>query len=185
MNQSLLLLFLVTCLAGLLFPQSAVGDALPIENGEALTITFKGIPTKDINDHNGVYRVDDQGSVKMPYLKGRIRAKGMTVSKLERMIVDLYKSAGVYPEVTITIQKIGDQPQPKVTIAGKRAGKPGQYDFVRDMTLSDAVAIGVPNKFFQGHVHLVRGGKTYKFDIDDEKSKSIPLRPKDLIELVK
>lgn len=121
----------------------------------------------------------------MPYLKERVRAGGLTVSKLERVIAQLYQSSKIYPSVTITIQKAGDAPIPKITISGKRATKPGQVDFVREMTLADAVALGAPNQFFRGTVHLIRRGRTFKYDVNQEKSKVIPLKPKDLVELVR
>ena len=164
---------------------SARAEPLVIVAGERLEVFFKGIPAGDVATHNGPYRVDDQGYVEMPFLKSRILAKGKTVSELEKAIAGLYKKTGIYPQISLTIQKDGDEPEPLITVDGKRAGNSGQFKYIRDMKLADAVALAKPTKFFRGTVRIIRGDKTWNYNINDAKSKAIRLLPKDIIELVK
>lgn len=183
--KAAILTTLATVFVLLQFSERASAQALPIVNGEILLVQFKGVPQAEAATHNGTYTVDDQGYIEMPYIKSRIRASGKTTSQLEKVIANLYKTARIYPQVTITIQKNADAVQANITIGGRRAGNPGQFPYSRDMKLADAVALARPSQFFRGVVHIIRGKQTFTYNYNDEKSKAVRLYPKDIVELVK
>jgi len=185
----------------LLLPVMAVAALLPllpadgqvvarIREGDAVTITIRGVPDKESQMISGVYKVDQGGAlVGLPYLEDRrISAAGVTEGQLSSMIASAYKDADIFTKATITA--IVDQPNARSTrrvTVGGMAKRPGPVEWAEGMTAYDAFSnAGGADRF--GHlkrVFLMRGNQKQTLNMDDDRDKMVKLLPGDTLEIDK
>jgi protein involved in polysaccharide export with SLBB domain len=87
-------------------------------------------------DASGEYEVDATGAISVRLL-GRIQVKGMSVSEVEQMLIDQYRSRGFFKNPRISIELTNLRP---FFILGE-VEKRGSYPYVNGLTIAQAVAI--------------------------------------------
>ena len=123
-------------------PEDTAGERYSLGPGDQVNITVFGE-----QELSGVYSIDPEGMLAMPLIKP-IKASGQTLASLEQQIHGAYKGDYlVEPRVSVSMQRF----RPFFILGEVRA--PGGYDYVHNMTVEQAVAIG--------------GGLTYRGHRDD------------------
>jgi polysaccharide export outer membrane protein len=130
------------------------------------------------------YRITQEGMISFPLI-GNIKAAGLTVSELERLITELLaQDYLVNPQVKVFVREYA-----KIFISGL-VRMPGQYELKRPLTLLSAISLagGFLPEANTSQVKLTRikEGKSYTQEIDVEKIinnviPDIPLQPNDTI----
>ncbi|MCM8791827.1 MAG: SLBB domain-containing protein [Candidatus Omnitrophica bacterium] len=113
-----------------------------------------------------VYCISQDGFISFPLL-GKIRAEGLTVSELERLITQLLaQDYLVHPQVRVFVKEYA-----KITISGF-VRTPGSYELKKPLTLVTAIALagGCLPEADTSKIKLVRikDGKSYTQQIDME-----------------
>lgn len=105
-------------------------EAYLLDSGDQLRVVVYGqddIPTD--------YVVDDQGFISVP-LAGPINVRGMTPTQLEQAIAERMERVLVNPSVSVQLMAL----RPFYIVGEVRV--PGEYPYVKNMTVKRAVAIG-------------------------------------------
>jgi protein involved in polysaccharide export with SLBB domain len=176
-------LFLFFCLAAL-FPVSA--QVATIGPGDAVKVTVRSVPEKDMSMLTGVYKVDANGRlVGLPFLQGTLQAAGLTEGQLAQNIAAAYKAAGIYTSPSFTAI-VDTPPQARRVTVGGRVNRPGPQDYIEGMTIFQAFtgAAGADRFGQKKRVFLTRAGQpkqTYNMDKDEDKA--VRLLPNDVIEV--
>jgi protein involved in polysaccharide export with SLBB domain len=171
------------CLATL-FPVSA--QVATIGPGDAVKVTVRSVPEKDMAMLNGVYRVDANGRlIGLPFLQGGLQAAGLTEGQLAQNMAAAYKNAGIYSNPSFTAF-VDAPPQTRRITVGGRVVRPGPQDYIEGMTMFQAfTGAGGADRFGQKkRVFLLRPGQakqSYNMEKDDDKS--VRLLPNDVIEV--
>lgn len=156
-----------------------------ISPGRAIEIQIKGVPQEEIVQINGTYPVSDSGLINMPHI-GTIRAAGLSPIQLAQNIQNAYRSAQIYRNPTIQVLASSDDTVTKhfVTVGGQ-VKRPGPVDYMRGMTLYQALQAGGGATEFGSmyRVRLIRAGKQREYDLTDTQNKNIPVQPNDTIEV--
>lgn len=82
-------------------------------------------------------RVRPDGRITYP-LAGELFVAGMTPAKLDSVLTNKFSEIIVDPYITVIMREFTPQ---KVYVLGE-VGNPGNFDYVRDMTLMQALAVG-------------------------------------------
>lgn len=162
-----------------------LGAQTTISPGRAIEIQIKGVPQEEIVQINGTYPVSDSGLINMPHI-GTVRAAGLSPIQLAQNIQNAYRSAQIYRNPTIQVLASSDDTVTKhfVTIGGQ-VKRPGPVDYMRGMTLYQALQAGGGATEFGSmyRVRLIRAGKQREYDLTQTQFKNIPVQPSDTIEV--
>jgi len=82
-------------------------------------------------------KVRPDGRITYPFV-GEIFIAGMTPSRLDTLLTEKFAEIIVDPYITVIVREFTPQ---KVYVLGE-VGSPGGFDYVRDMTLMQALAVG-------------------------------------------
>lgn len=179
-NLSILLLFCLVCL----FPVSA--QVATIGPGDAVKVTVRSVPEKDMAMLTGVYKVDANGRlVGLPFLQGGLTAAGLTEGQLAQNITAAYKAAGIYTNPSFTAI-VDSPPQARRITVGGRVVRPGPQDYVENMTIFQAfTGAGGADRFGQKkRVFLLRPGQAKQtYNMENDSDKIVRLLPNDVIEV--
>lgn len=99
--------------------------------GDKLKVTVFGE-----DDASGEYEIDATGAISARLI-GRVQVKGMTVSQVEQMLIEQYRSRGFFKNPRISIELTNLRP---FFILGE-VEKRGSYPYVNGLTVAQAVAI--------------------------------------------
>ena len=189
MQKSVLLPGLGAVLLLALMPDSAPAQvAARIREGDAVTITIRGVPDRESKEINGVYKVDQNGQlVGLPYLEHSISAAGTTEGQLANSIASAYKSADIFTKAAVTA--IVDQPNARatrrVTVGGKVVS-PGPVDWWEGMTAFDAysAARGAERFGSKKRVFLTREGQERRtLNMEKPEDQAFKVLPGDQLEV--
>ena len=170
--------------------QAQAQNAARIREGDAVTITIRGVPDRESKEINGVYKVDQNGLlVGLPYLEshGQITAAGLTEGQLGGNIAAAYKSADIFTKAAVTA--IVDQPNARATrrvTVGGRVARPGPVDWNEGMAAFDAfTSAGGADRFGQKkRVFLTREGTERRtLNMDKPEDQAFKLLPGDTLEV--
>lgn len=137
--------------------------------GDKLKVTVFGE-----EDASGEYEVDATGAISARLI-GRVIVKGRTVSEVEQMLIDQYRSRGFFRNPRISIELTNLRP---FFILGE-VEKRGSYPYVNGLTVAQAVAIagGYTYRASRTHITIQRVG-TGK---EEPVTESTPVYPGDII----
>ena len=167
-----------------------------INSGDTLSISIKGVPEGEQGQINGGYPVSKQGMIRMPYLSDKpISVRGLTLDALARKIEGAYKEAKIFTNPTIAIQsstsmalaEINTENEVKkyLRVTGEVASA-GPMAYREGLTLIDVVSMaGTSTWAAKNRVELVRNGKTYKYDMENQAHMMEKVYPDDHIILRK
>jgi polysaccharide export outer membrane protein len=127
---------IISCIAAslLLFgicPSVWAQSGYRLGTGDKLKVTVFGE-----EDASGEYEIDATGAISAKLL-GRVQVKGMSVSEVEQILIDQYRSRGFFRNPRISIELINLRP---FFILGE-VEKRGSYPYVNGLTVAQAVAI--------------------------------------------
>ena len=133
-------------------------------------------------------KVRPDGRISYPYA-GEIFIAGMTPASLDTVLTEKFSEIIVDPSITVIVRDF--QPQ-KVYVLGE-VGNPGDYDYSRNMTLMQALAVGngYSNDARKSNVLIVRRlGENHIVGIEvnidailtkNDFSLDVPLEPFDIV----
>lgn len=178
-HLTILLLFLAA-----LLPASA--QVATIGPGDAVKVTVRSVPEKDMAMLTGVYRVDANGRlIGLPFLQGGLQAAGLTEGQLAQNMAAAYKNAGIYSNPSFTAFVDAPQQTRRITVGG-RVIRPGTQDYIEGMTIFQAyTGAGGADRFGQKkRVFLMRPGQDKQtYNMEKDPDKVIRLLPNDVIEV--
>lgn len=157
-----------------------------IEPGNAMKLTLRGVPLDEQAKIDGVYRVGESGTVRLPLVEVPISAKGMTAEEFARVAEKAYRDAGIFARPAIEIEVLGNAKekvdQDAVVSVGGRVRRSGPIPFRKTMTLLEAIqAAGDRDEFGGRNIRLIRKGRTTLLDFRKQEVKNLPLEPFDSI----
>jgi protein involved in polysaccharide export with SLBB domain len=123
------------------------------------------------DDLGGAFDVDGNGNISLPLI-GPVKAAGLSAPQLETEITSDLR-AGYLNDPRVNVQVTNYRP---FYVIGE-VNKPGQYPYVNDMSILNAVALagGFTDRAIQGDVCIRRNGDTKEACIDaDETTKIYP-----------
>jgi protein involved in polysaccharide export with SLBB domain len=142
---------MLAALVALIFvaPASAQGG-YRLGTGDKIKVTVFGE-----DDASGEYEIDATGAISARLI-GRMAVKGMTVSEVEQMLIDQYRSRGFFRNPRISIELVNLRP---FFILGE-VEKRGSYPYVNGLTVAQAVAIagGYTYRASRGRITIQRVG---------------------------
>ena len=174
-----LFLFLA-CLLGLL---PVVNAQSAISAGRAIEIRIQGVPATESTLINNTYPVSESGTIRMPFI-GSVRAAGLSPQALAASIEAAYRSAEIYTRPTIQVFASTDETLQKLRVTvGGQVGNPGPVEYVRGLTIYDAVqaAKGATPFGSMKRVSLIRGSQRKEYDLTQTKFMNIQVEPNDTI----
>lgn len=110
----------------------APGARYRIQNGDVVDLSFPFTP-----EFNQVVTVQPDGYVTLRGI-GDVEVAGKSVPQVTTMLQEKYSAILREPVITVLLKEFE---KPHFLISG-HVGRPGKYDMSRDLTLSQAVAIG-------------------------------------------
>jgi protein involved in polysaccharide export with SLBB domain len=151
---------------------STMAESYKLGAGDKLRVTVY-----DEDDLGGTFDIDGNGNVSLPLI-GQMRVAGLSARDVEKEMTD----------------KLGDgyliQPRVNVEVAQYRpfyiigeVQKPGQYPYVNDMNVLNAVALagGYSDKAIESEVYVRRNGETK--EIDYTTGPSTKIYPGDVVRI--
>jgi len=114
-------------------PTLPESDSYYIGYGDVLDVIFL---YENKYSREGI-RVRPDGRITYPYT-GEIFVAGMSPENLDSTITDKFSEIIVDPYITVIVREFTPQ---KIYVLGE-VGNPGNYEYVRDMTLMQALAVG-------------------------------------------
>lgn len=155
----------------------------PLRSGDTIEIRLSGVDAQFVSEFSGVYTIDEQGNINMPFL-GQTKASGMPANQLQAAIEQKLKEGKIYSRPTITVNI--PQGNRFVNMSGA-VRAPGRVPFQNDFTIMTAIgAAGGPNDYAGDAVYLTREGKKTKYsrkDLSKNPDKDIKVQPGDQIEV--
>lgn len=189
-KTSLLFLFLI----GL----TSLVTAEALKKNMKINVLISGVPTEEVSRVSSTYLIDGEGFIRLPLLEGmKIKASGLTGSKLAVKVAEAYKSKGIYSSPILTITTFKDNDAEAAVVAARQrwegeqerlrlerlaetqvvhvtgyASKPGPQKLTAGMTLRTLLAVCGGDSDFgsERRVVLTRKGKVYKLNFHDDKS---------------
>ncbi len=127
-------------------------------------------------DLSGEFVVDGSGTVQLPLI-GQVKALGLTVRQFETAITDALKSGDYLKDPRVSVEVTNYRP---FYIIGE-VNKPGEYPYVNDMTVLNAVALagGFTFRADDGEVYVRRNGGTTEIKLPADQSTRV--EPGDII----
>jgi protein involved in polysaccharide export with SLBB domain len=182
--------FLVLILNLLLVPLSAaqgqVGET-PLRSGDVVKITITGVPAGDQQSMAlQSYTVSNEGTIRLQYLEGEVKASGLTPTALARNIERVYKAAKIYTNPVLNISRSDTATTVQVVTVSGNVRQGGSAIFRPGMRIIDAIAEkGGPDDFANmKKVRLVRAQRTQEIDLSNvsgNPERNVILQPGDLI----
>ena len=74
----------VSVFVSLLFYEFALAQEVELRVGDRINLRLSGVPESDISSVSGTYTVSGEGTIRLPYLRGEIPAKGTKPSSLAK-----------------------------------------------------------------------------------------------------
>lgn len=141
----------------------------PLGSGDKLKVTVFGE-----DDASGEYEVDSTGAISARLI-GRVQVKGLTVSQVEQLLIDQYRSHGFFKNPRISIELTNLRP---FFILGE-VEKRGSYPYVNGLTVAQAVAIagGYTYRASRGRITIQRVGAPR----EEPARENDPVYPGDII----
>jgi len=165
---------LVFCLAALLFlfgfAQGAWAQTgYKLGSGDKLRVVVFGE-----EDASGEYEVDATGAISARLI-GRLQVKGHTVSEVEQMLIEQYRSRGYFKNPRISIELVNLRP---FFILGE-VEKRGSYPYINGLTVAQAVAVagGYTYRASRSRITIQRSGAPK----EEPVSEDAPVYPGDII----
>jgi protein involved in polysaccharide export with SLBB domain len=183
---TLLVLVLNLLLTNQLSAQAQVGET-PLRSGDKVKITITGVPAADQQSMGlQLYSVSNEGTIRLQYLEGEVKATGLTPTALARNIERIYKAARIYTNPAINISRSDDATTVQVVTVSGNVRQGGSAVFRPGMRIIDAIAEkGGPDDFANmKKVKLVRSQRTQEIDLSTVSSnpeRNLILQPGDLI----
>ena len=110
--------------------QHAAQTGYRLGYGDILEVKFFNNP-----EYNEVVAVRPDGKITLQRV-GDVQVVGISVSRLDSLVTSVYAEILLHPDVTIFVREFGGQ---SVYVMGE-VEKPGQYDYVKGMSLLRAIA---------------------------------------------
>ena len=157
-------------LVGLMFMQFASAQSgYHLGTGDKLKITVFGE-----EDASGEYVIDANGSISVRLI-GRVDVKGLTVSEVEQMLVDQYRSRGFFRNPRISIELVNLRP---FFILGE-VEKRGSYPYINGLTVAQAAAIagGYTYRAARNRITIQRQGSPQ----EEPAREDTPVYPGDIV----
>ncbi|MBV9674551.1 MAG: polysaccharide export protein, partial [Verrucomicrobia bacterium] len=161
----------------------ALADAT-LRAGDTIDLKVGGVPSTEITAVTGLYTIDGDGSVNMPYI-GHVRIGGLTPGAAQLTIEQVYRNRGIYtnPNIVITMQ-----PQSRFVNVGGEVKTPQRVPYTPDLTILASInAAGGFSSFADQHkVRLLRGNQVTVVDIKKIRANpayDIQLQPGDRVEV--
>jgi polysaccharide export outer membrane protein len=159
----------VAAFTALTAPASFAQNAL--KAGDPVDIELK-VPAEDAASVSTRYTISENGTIKMPYIEGEIKAAGLSVSQLARRLEAAYKEKGIYTAPTFNVILRIEGAAHKVTVGGEVKAGGAHVPLREGMKLFDAIAAaGGFTEFAKVRkVKLIRAGKAAYYDMRDIKA---------------
>lgn len=137
--------------------------------GDKLKVTVFGE-----DDASGDYEIDATGAISARLI-GRVQVTGLTVSEVEQLLVDQYRSRGFFRNPRISIELVNLRP---FFILGE-VEKRGSYPYVNGLTVAQAVAIagGYTYRASRSRITIQRVGAAAEVPVKEND----PVLPGDII----
>lgn len=187
MNRFKQLLFLLTA-AVLVQPLSAQDEATEAKaiRGASITVSLKNIPSEDVGSVNGEYKVDrTDGTIAMPYLKGRVKVEGMTARSIENSIRSRYVAEKIYsdPIVQVSVGNKGEVGvDTRFIMVSGYVGAKKNLHYREGITLIEALLdCGDISDYGSRKIQITRGSVTRTYDYFSARDRNIKLQPNDVI----
>lgn len=85
----------------------AADPALPLKAGDHLVVELKH-PAEDAVNINARYRLAEDGTMKLPYLKTSVQAAGLTCEQLAQKLSAAFREARVYDNPGFTVRFVSE-----------------------------------------------------------------------------
>lgn len=187
MNLFKQLLFLLAA-AVLVQPLSAQSEATEAKaiRGASITVALKNIPAEDSGSVNGEYKVDrTDGTIAMPYLKGRVKVEGMTARSIENSIRSRYVAEKIYsdPIVQVSVGNKGEVGvDTRFIMVSGYVGAKKNLPYREGISLIEALLeCGDITDYGSRKIQITRGTVTRTYDYFSARDRSIKLQPNDVI----
>lgn len=137
--------------------------------GDKLKVTVFGE-----EDASGEYEIDATGAISVRLI-GRVQVMGLSVSEVEQMLIDQYRSRGFFRNPRISIELVNLRP---FFILGE-VEKRGSYPYVNGLTVAQAVAIagGFTYRASRSRITIQRVGAPSEVPVKEND----PVFPGDII----
>jgi protein involved in polysaccharide export with SLBB domain len=152
--------------------------------GDSIDLKIGGVPSMEATSVNGVYMLDGEGNVNLPYV-GRVRVSGLAPGTAQFTIETVYKTRGIYtsPNIVITMQA-----QSRFVNVGGQVKTPQRVQFTSDLTVLAAIngAGGFSPYADERKVRLLRHGGVTVIDVKkirQNPSLDMQVQPGDQIEV--
>ncbi|MEM9236970.1 MAG: polysaccharide biosynthesis/export family protein [Verrucomicrobiota bacterium] len=158
-------------------------QAQPLQPGDAIRLTLRGVPAEEQQKISGEYTVGDDGMVSMPLLDDLVRAAGLTPGGFARSLEKKYKTEGIYAAPAIDVVAKKDEKAGGAVISvGGHVKRSGHVPFRQGMTVVQAInAAGGRDQFGGRNIELIRAGKQYVLDYKQLRHKNVVLRADDAL----
>lgn len=181
-------LFFVLTTAVLVQPLCAQNEATEAKavRGAAITVTLKNIPSEDTGSVNGDYNVDrGDGTIAMPYLKGRVKVEGMTARSIENSIRSRYVAEKIYsdPIVQVSVGNKGEVGvDTRFIMVSGYVGAKKNLPYREGISLIEALLdCGDITDYGSRKIQVTRGNVTRTYDYFSARDRNIKLQPSDVI----
>jgi polysaccharide export outer membrane protein len=170
----------------LLIPGSALAQETILQKGQSFVLRISGVPVDEISLVSAKYGISDDGTIRLPYLKGAITAAGLKPSALARNIEAAYRGAEIYTQPTIQVDSSvagGGGSERFLSVMGE-VKAPRSISYAPGMTLLDAIAQcgGFTDFADEKKVKLTRGSTVsyHRLNTSDPKENTA-LKPNDIV----
>lgn len=157
-----------------------------LEVGNKIQVTLRGVAPDEQAKVTGVYRVREDGDVRLPLLDRPVAAKGLSPDAFARKVEESYIAAGVYSRPAIEVEAVeGKDQQGEASVSvGGQVRRAGLAPFRKGMTVIQAIdAAGGRTEFGGRNLVLIRKGRQVTLDFQKLEHKSLPLEPGDSIQV--
>ena len=157
-------------------------QAVPVRLGDTIELRISGVPNEEAASVNGVYTIDDQGNINLPYIQ-KVKILGLLPTQIQEAIQSRYISEKIYTHPTITVQQ---NALPRFVNVMGEVKAPQRVAFTADMTLMTAINAcnGFTDFANKNNIDLKRGSTVTKYrgiDIEHGKVEDPPVQPGDMI----
>lgn len=186
MKSLQLLILALTALVAVLQPQAVAQSSAEarVKAAGILTITMTNIPPSDAPMINLTYRVDRDGTIKMPHLANRLKVVGLNQRQVEDLVTNVYISEQIYSKpVVMAVVGTGELTNDLrfIHVTGYVGGK-RNLPFREGITLIEAlVDCGDITDFGSRKIQITRNGVTRTYDYFSARDRAIVLLPKDQV----
>lgn len=155
--------------------------------GGYVRLEFKDIPPEDKSNVDGQYQVSNEdGTIMLPYLSGRVRVVGRTARQLEEIVRKLYMDQKIYTR-PIVMARVGsdDEPQQlmtrRITVTGYVNAKKVVVYRPGITLIQVLLECGDISTYGSRNIQVTRKGVTRTYDYFSAGDRSIKLLPNDQV----